>query len=85
MFLSRNDEAFTFAVANVGAPRTRIPISVELDERARGSEVELVEPADGSRIAKLPSSETDGRIEFELPTLSENAVAVVGLLADTHA
>ena len=85
VFLSRNDDAFTFAVANVGAPRTRIPISVELDERARGSEVELVEPADGSRIAKLPSSETDGRIEFELPALSENAVAVVGLLADSHA
>ena len=79
VYLSRDDDAFTFAVANVGAPRSRIPLSVELDERAAGSEVELIEPADGRRLAVLPSTEKDGRLEFELPSLKEETVAVVRL------
>ncbi len=79
VYLSRDDDAFTFAVANVGAPRSRIPLSVELDERAAGSDVELIEPADGRRLAVLPSTEKDGRLEFELPSLKEETVAVVRL------
>ena len=67
-------------MANVGAPRSRIPLSIELDERATGSEVELIEPADGRRLAVLPSTEQDGRLEFELPSLLEETVAVVRLV-----
>jgi hypothetical protein len=79
VFLSRSDEAFTFAVVNVGLPRAALPVSVELDERTAGSQAELVDPADSRRLAELTSHEDDGKLEFEVPSLKEGSVAVVRL------
>jgi hypothetical protein len=79
VFLSRSDQAFTFALVNVGLPRAALPVSVELDERTAGSQAELVDPADSRRLAELTSHEDDGKLEFEVPSLKEGSVAVVRL------
>jgi hypothetical protein len=84
VFLSRNPSAFRFAVVNTGIPRSKIPVAVDLDERSQGAVGELLDPADGSTIAKLKSSESDGRLTFELPSLPEGSVAVVQLQNALH-
>jgi hypothetical protein len=77
VFLSRNDEEFRFALVNTGIPRSNIPVSVELDERSAGVQVELLDPADGKPLAKLASQESDGKLTFDVPSLPEGSVAVV--------
>lgn len=77
VFLSRNDDAFRFAVVNTGIPRSNIPVSVELDDRSAGSRVDLLDPADGRSIAGLLAEERDGKLTFDLPSLAEGTVAVV--------
>jgi hypothetical protein len=81
VFMRRDDEGFTFANVNVGPPATSVPVRVQLDDAAAGSTVELIEPADGSRIATLPTTEADGWLEFELPRLTERSVAVTRLVS----
>jgi hypothetical protein len=79
VFLSRDESAFTFALVNTGIPRSKLPISIELDERSQGATVEVLDPADGHCLARLPSEERDGRLAFEAPSLPELSVAVVRL------
>jgi hypothetical protein len=79
VFLSRNDAAFTFAIVNTGVPRANLPLSIELDERSAGAQIELLEPADGHSLGRLPSQERDGRLDFDAPFLPESSVAVVRL------
>jgi hypothetical protein len=81
VFLSRTSDAFTFALVNTGAPRSRLPVRVEVDDAAVGSTPRLIDPADGTTSMTLPSSEEDRMLEFEIPSLPEESVAVVRLVA----
>jgi hypothetical protein len=81
VFLSRDAAAFRFAVVNTAMPCSKIPVTVELDEATAGARVELLDPAGGRLVAALPSAERDGRLEFEIPRLSESSVAVVRLVS----
>ena len=79
VFLHRDASAYTFALVNVGQPRSQVEVSVELDPTAEGARPTLLDPADGRVLATLPHRERDGRIEFEIAALEEESVAVVRL------
>jgi hypothetical protein len=84
VFLSRTEDAFTFALVNTGAPRANVPVTVELDDQAAGSKPELLDPADGRIVQDLSSAEAEGNLEFEVPSLPEGSVAVVRLTTHTR-
>jgi hypothetical protein len=77
VFLSRNDDAFRFAVVNTGIPRSNIPLTVELDDHSAGSQVDILDPGDGRVARTLATKETDGTLTFDLPSLAESSVTVV--------
>ena len=76
VFLARRDNAFDFALVNVGPPRRNLEVTVSLDDDSAPTRAHLVNPGDGS-ATKLPSDEGDSAVSFQLPTLRSNAVAVI--------
>jgi hypothetical protein len=82
VFLSRDAAAFRFALVNTGIPRSKTPVTVELDEQVTTTKAELVDPADGRTLAILPSEQRDALTTFQIASMPEASVAVVRLSTD---